>query len=223
MPEEARVDIRIKAGSRSLKTRVLLGEDRGGWRGKVRPGLVSLLDEMEDLGPKDAMARYKAFQGEREEVVTGLFEDLFQGARGRRGRDLILTKGNLANVRDKHQAAFLRLVDMDLKPRLAGEVDEPVTSDIKRLIRMPHSLHGKTGLRVVPMRRADLDEFEPLRDAVPDTLTDEPIRLQMNRDVDVALRGERFILRGDVDVPEFAALFFVCRREATLSGTDSLD
>jgi hypothetical protein len=58
---------------------------------------------------------------------------------------------------------------------------------------------------------------------VPDTLTDEPIRLHMNRDVDVALRGERFILRGDVDVPEFAALFFVCRREATLSGTDSLD
>jgi len=223
MPEEVRVDIRIKAGSRSLKTRVLLGEDRGGWRGKVRPGLISLLDEMEDLGPKDAMARYKAFQGEREEVVTGLFEDLFQGARGRRGRDLILTKGNLANVRDKHQAAFLRLVDMDLKPRLAGEVDEPVTSDIKRLIRMPYSLHGKTGLRVVPMRRADLDEFEPLRDAVPDTLTDEPIRLHMNRDVDVALRGERFILRGDVDVPEFAALFFVCRREATLSGTDSLD
>ncbi len=30
----------------------------------------------------------------------------------------------------------------------AGETDDPVTSDIKRLIWLPGSLHGKTGFKV---------------------------------------------------------------------------
>src|SRR5207245_11160993 len=47
------------------------------------------------------------------------------------------------------------------------ETDEPVTSDIKRLIRLPHSLHGKTGLAVIPMTREALDGFLPLRAATP--------------------------------------------------------
>ncbi|MCA1813180.1 MAG: hypothetical protein LC624_04420 [Halobacteriales archaeon] len=34
---------------------------------------------------------------------------------------------------------------------MTGETDEPVTSDVKRLIRLPGSVHGKTGLRVVPV------------------------------------------------------------------------
>jgi hypothetical protein len=38
----------------------------------------------------------------------------------------------------------------------------------------------------------------------------------MQRKVDIKIRGERFILEGDTEVPEFAAVFLVCRREATL-------
>jgi hypothetical protein len=85
-------------------------------------------------------------------------------------------------------------------------VDEPVTSDIKRLIRLPCSLHGKTGLRVVKMTREELDGFEPLRDAVPPGLGDAPVRLLMAKRMEVRLRGERFSLEGEVEVPEFAAL-----------------
>jgi DNA primase small subunit len=149
--------------------------------------------------------------------VRGLFSDLFDGPPGRRGRDLILQKGNLADIRDRHLALFVRLVEQDLRPRLAGQVDEPVTSDIKRLIRLPCSLHGKTGLRVVKMTREELDGFEPLRDAVPPGLGDAPVRLLMAKRVEVRLRGERFSLEGEVEVPEFAALFLLCRREATLA------
>jgi DNA primase small subunit len=105
---------------------------------------------------------------------------------------------------------------MDLRPRLAGEVDEPVTSDIKRLIRLPYSLHGKTGLRVEKMTRDELEGFDPLRDAVPSSLSDAPIKLKMAKKVDIRLKGERFSLEGDVEVPEFAALFLLCRREAVL-------
>ncbi|MDD1746849.1 MAG: DNA primase catalytic subunit PriS, partial [Methanomassiliicoccales archaeon] len=126
-------------------------------------------------------------------------------------------KGNLADLRDRHVPLFARLIEQDLRPKLGGEVDEPVTSDIKRLIRLPYSLHGKTGLRVQKMTRDELDDFDPLRDAVPGTLGDAPIKLKMVKRTDVRLRGERFSLEGEVEVPEFAALFLLCRREAVLA------
>ena len=53
----------------------------------------------------------------------------------------------------------------------AGETDEAVTVDTKRVIRWVDSLHGKSGLRVTefPLERLDPEgskRFEPLREAV---------------------------------------------------------
>src|SRR5690606_32198531 len=48
----------------------------------------------------------------------------------------------------------------------AALADEPVTTDTKRLIRLPSSLHGGSGLRVTPLAPKDLDDFDPLVDAV---------------------------------------------------------
>ena len=40
------------------------------------------------------------------------------------------------------------------------EIDEQVTTDVKRLIRAPLSVHGKTGLLVKPLRIEELDSFQ---------------------------------------------------------------
>ncbi|MEM0449658.1 MAG: DNA primase catalytic subunit PriS [Methanomassiliicoccales archaeon] len=202
---------------RSLNTRMIPAEGSGGWRGRVRSKLTEFLEEMERLEPKEARMHYPSLSREKEGAVISLYEDLFKGPRGKRGCDLILKKGNLADIREKNQSLFIKLIETELVPRVSGQVDEPVTSDVKRLIRMPFSLHGKTGLRVVKMTRDELDDFDPLRDAVPDTLGDEPVRLLMSRKTDIVLKGERFSLQGEVEVPERAALFLLCRREAVLA------
>jgi DNA primase small subunit len=201
----------------SFQTRLLPSSSNGGWKGKLGRALPGFLDELESVGATGAKARYSALRGEKLEVVMAFYEDLFGGPMGKRARDLILQKGNLADLKDRHLPLFARLIEQDLRPRLAGEVDEPVTSDIKRLIRLPYSLHGKTGLRVQKMTRDELDGFDPLRDAIPKTLGDAPIKLKMKKRVDIKLKGESFSLDGDAEVPEFAALFLLCRREAELS------
>jgi len=99
---------------------------------------------------------------------------------------------------------------------MGGQVDEPVTSDIKRLIRMAGSLHGKTSLRVTEMDRDELDGFDPLRDAVPPTFGDEPVSVVAREAIDVELGGERFTLEGESEVPLYAAIFLLCRGEAIL-------
>jgi DNA primase small subunit len=47
-----------------------------------------------------------------------------------------------------------------------AKVDEPVTSDIHRLIRLPGTLHGKTGLNVKIIPYRDLDKYDPFRDSI---------------------------------------------------------
>jgi len=103
-------------------------------------------------------------------------------------------------------------------PLSKGETDEPVTSDIKRLIRLPTSLHGRTGLRVVSMSRRDLDAFDPLRDAVPDTFDDSAVAVTVEKPVSLPLRDESFNLKeGVTEIPQFAAVFLAARGLARVS------
>ncbi|MHA1917114.1 MAG: DNA primase small subunit domain-containing protein [Candidatus Ranarchaeia archaeon] len=46
------------------------------------------------------------------------------------------------------------------------KIDEPVTGDIHRLIRLPGSLHGKTGLKTQIIKYKDLEAYDPFRNPV---------------------------------------------------------
>jgi DNA primase small subunit len=97
-----------------------------------------------------------------------------------------------------------------------GETDEPVTADTKRLIRLPGSLHGKSGLKVVTLRRDDLDSFDPLRDAVAFPM--EPTRILPRNDATMTLGGETVtVKKGEQqDVPLPHAVFWLARQGGTI-------
>ena len=65
----------------------------------------------------------------------------------------------------------------------AGETDEVVTIDQKRVIRWPTSLHGKSGKKVVefPLERLDpvgTNPFDPLTEAVPWNMGEKTTRVR---------------------------------------------
>ncbi|MGB8218598.1 MAG: DNA primase catalytic subunit PriS [Candidatus Methanoperedens sp.] len=99
-----------------------------------------------------------------------------------------------------------------------GETDEPVTADIRRLIRVPSSLHGGSGMRVVPLTLAGLSKFEPLNDAVvfseKETKIDvlKPLKPQNSK---VEMKGKSFtVTEGINTLPEYAAMYLMCRGAA---------
>jgi DNA primase small subunit len=197
--------------------------DDGGWRTRMRKGIDELLLELESLDEDTAMARIsEALAGLRkdtgERTIEGLYSDLFRGQAGRRGVDRMRSEDTFEVFSQKrHGDAFVRLVEMRVKGRMKGETDEPVTSDIKRLIRLPSSLHGKTGFEVVPMKRDDLDDFDPFTSAVPKAFTDEEVGVRCEEPVEVRLRDTPYSLdRGVSKVPEFVAAHLVCRRLASI-------
>ena len=105
----------------------------------------------------------------------------------------------------------------------AGETDEVVTIDVRRQIRWPTSLHGKTGMRVTefPLERLDRDgsnPFDPLSEAF--VFGDEN-RIDLEIIVDDAIlrfgETQHDVSRGDkLHVSESAATFLSLKGWAKL-------
>lgn len=95
------------------------------------------------------------------------------------------------------------------------EIDEPVTTDIHRLIRLPHSLHGKTGLVVKPIGIDDFDDFDPLRDALAQKFKEITLKVDLLREFRMVFGGEAYSMApGEAEVPGPLGVFLVSGRFA---------
>ncbi|MDD1684468.1 MAG: DNA primase catalytic subunit PriS, partial [Methanoregula sp.] len=107
----------------------------------------------------------------------------------------------------------------EFKKRLlesAALADEPVTTDTKRLIRMPTSLHGGSGMRVQPLELRDLPDFDPLTDAVVFGTRD--VKVDQKFPVRMPMLGSTYELqKGIITVPEAVAVFLCCRGMAEIA------
>jgi DNA primase small subunit len=102
--------------------------------------------------------------------------------------------------------------------QMGTKTDEPVTADVKRLIRMPSSLHGGSGMRVVPLTLSEFEKFEPLRDAVvfsEKEINVEVIPLLKPRHSLIEMKGKPFtITEGINTLPEYVAIYLMCQGAA---------
>ena len=232
---ESAFDLREFRGRAHVKKRVVGPvQQEPGWRGKIARGMDQLVTTLEAMDHDRAVAFLVSFEGVKAAAAEDLYENLFKpratSPRVIRGVDR-LRQGQIEALSDRSRDLLIRIVQevqevhLDHQAGVAldgivqrGDTDEPVTSDIKRLIRLPSSLHGKTGLRVIPLTRDQLEGFRPLRDAVPDTWTDEPVSMRFANRINLEIRGEAFnVAPGVSDVPQFLAIFAAARGLATVN------
>ena len=206
--------------------RAMPKSEDGGWRGRIRSGIEDLLVELESLSEEDAIARIADILKESkrdigEKTIDGLYADLFTKRRGRSGADRMRDDDTYEVFSEKrHSEAFLSLVNMRVCGDVKGETDEPVTSDVRRLIRLPSSLHGKTGFEVVPLTRDELDSFNPFVDAVPHAFEETSVNVRCNSSISLGLRDQRFELEKGVNqVPAYAAVHMICRNLASIDNS----
>ncbi len=170
-----------------------------GLRTLDEPGAVAVLSRVRGIGPKKASSFYRSLQGEGviEEIRRGNL-DLFRGSAG-------IWKLLLKDSLESEGVAVGFNLD-----RERGETDEPVTSDVRRLIRCPGSLHGGSGLRVTPLSISGLEEFDPLQDAV--VFGDEPVSLEILKPFSTQMKGADYSLReGPEELPAYLAVFLMAR------------
>ena len=190
------------------KDRLIPPADSGGWKLRMRNGLMYVVNDFCDTDIKEIRREYPSIKGSDKQTVLKAQDEL------RKNRGYLFEKNTMAVLSQSTQNMLVKIMKEDMAYRLSGEVDEPVTADIKRLIRLPGSVHGKSGLRVTPITRQELTDFDPLQMAVPDEYSDDPIKITMRRDSKLDMKGEHFSLSGETEVPEYAAVFLIGRKMA---------
>jgi len=149
--------------------------DAKGWTQRIRDGMDSMINTLRAI--------HQGAEGSRTELRR--LESALQSLQDREGntsqRSATAIK-RLAELMDhdkrvqrlkegkfellgNYQSLFLNLLKADASVVLgsAGETDEVVTIDVRRQIRWPTSLHGKSGMRVTefPLSRLDPDGSQP--------------------------------------------------------------
>jgi len=188
--------------------RLIPPADSGGWKLRMRNGLKDTVQFIVENDLPEIKKEYPCLKGGKNALLDAAKKELAKNGTA------MFEKDSMVMLSPSTQNILVKIMKEDVAHRLSGEVDEPVTADIKRLIRLPGSVHGKSGLRVTPITRQELTDFDPLQMAVPDVYSDEPVKITMRKDASLDMKGEHFTLSGETEVPEFAAVFLIGRKMA---------
>jgi len=178
----------------------------GGWSGRAHRHIMTFVDDLLELDDEAAVERLREYEGIGEGKATAALN----AAKSNYDR---LAAGNI----DVHPA-FFQIAKVLMTKVVAEDnapIDEPVTTDTNRLIRLPGSLHGGSGLSVERIERDELADFDPLVDAVPETFRGHDITIEVTDGGPVELGGDSFTLEPGIGTyPEHVGVFAMARGRA---------
>ena len=191
----------------------LPARDAPGWDGRTTRAVVAMLERFDAEGVDVAAAELLG-AGLTPRKAHHLAKLLVAEGGGRKIR------GSLSlEVRTRELPAdFLDAVVARAALAMQGETDAPVTTDIHRLIRLPGSLHGGTGFRVVPVPFEALDGFDPFVSALPEAPREERTTVRLTAEVHYPFPASPIdgASGTELDLPSAEALFLLLRGEAEL-------
>ncbi|SDF63789.1 DNA primase small subunit PriS [Halorientalis regularis] len=178
----------------------------GGWGRRVHERLLAEFEGIREMDEETAVERLQEYDGVGEKKARAAWNIA-------QDRFVEIERGNLSAhpvVKRFAERIAGSVVEADDAP-----IDEPVTTDTNRLIRLPGTLHGGSGLEVRRIDRDAVADFDPLVDAVPDTFVGHDITVEVTDGGLVELLGDSFTLsEGEQSVPEHVGVFLMTRGRA---------
>jgi DNA primase small subunit len=187
------------------------------------------LGEIGDSGSNDLKSfgwRRRIANGMASFVLNGEIAD-FQKIRLKKSTAKIIvnSKDTILKNLDAHKPhgsvrglgieTYRKLVEYSRKSQ-AAKVDTVVTTDIHRLIRLPGTLHGKTGFRKVQVSISSIDDFDPFKSAtafkggITSVLVSDAPEFRLGNEKFGPFRNEK------VELPTAAALLLMCKKRAEI-------
>ena len=191
------------ASGRSLK---MPSPDEPGWRGRISRGIIDIIEEIKNSEkPEEKLKEY----GVKHDDAEKLLEDLSNDRINR------IKQGNLDQSKTIKKFFLNNALRKTAVSMVAGETDEPVTCDVKRLIRLPGSLHGKTGFKVEKITLDTLKEFNPLRDSI--VLPEDTVKIDLKQPVKIKIKDEKYNLKqGEEEIPVYLAVYLIGQKLGSL-------
>ena len=142
--------------------------DEGGYRGRFANMVLKALED-------DPSSIHRSLKQEktREVFMKGIMEGNWSASPVKKNPELIERLAPIAKM----------------LPVASVDTDAGVTQDLSKLIRVPNSIHGDTGLIAKVFDATELERFEPLRDALMPA--SQELKVRFLEDVpELPLRGE---------------------------------
>jgi DNA primase small subunit len=195
----------IEGDNKKSKVLVFPSESQGGWGKLINKKLIIYLQtQVNDEDAEKKLIEFKAIGKKKAIKIIDTINSPVQLEQ--------MKNGNFSALSSIPVEFWETALDKII-PTIKVNIDEPVSADIKRLIRAASSLHGKTGLKVIPLTIDELSRFEPLVDAV--VFGDNKIMINVIRPSIVELKNERFeVEEGKNILPEYAAIYLMCKGAA---------
>jgi len=194
------VGIGLEPGFHGLEESLGPTLEEAGWRGRIAKGTYEILlntseEQLEKMGLK-------------KNVVNSLINQRDKILESWKSRGPWGTKG-------VGYESWKKMVQKAIENQ-SVKIDTVVTTDIHRLIRLTNTLHGKTGLKKTHVSAADIERFDPLKDAV--AFKEGRISLVIFQTPEFRLGDERYgpFKNTEVELPTAAALFLLCKGAAQM-------
>jgi len=174
-----------------------------GWGGKIARGVYDIL-------VSSTLQQLTEINGINKNTASLLYTH----------RDEILNAWNNGNpwgsIKGIGIKTWEKLVETSIDNQAAC-IDTVVTTDIHRLIRMPLTLHGKTGLKVICVPSKSLEKLDPLRDAL--AFRNGTLKVYVKAAHRFRIGEEIFgpYKKETVKLPMAAAIYLFCKRTALLT------
>jgi len=176
-----------------------------GWRGRVAKGVH---DFILYASPED----YKKI-GLRKNVIETIIQN----------KNLILRSMGHAEpshvVKGLGPETWRKLIKHSAES-LSAKIDTVVTTDIHRLIRLPGTLHSKTGFKKVEFSTSHLEDFDPLKSAV--AFRNGAVTIFVSDVPEFRIGDKTFgpYHNQKIELPTAAALLLICKKRAEVVEQD---
>ncbi len=113
------------------------------------------------------------------------------------------------------QKIWLTIVEWIMEQK-TSKIDTVVTTDIHRLIRLPNSLHGKTGFTKKETSIEELHNFDPLQEAI--IFNEDEVKVSVSETPQFRIRKNIYgpYKQESIKLPMTAAIFLFCKGVAEL-------
>ncbi|MDD4126293.1 MAG: DNA primase catalytic subunit PriS [Methanomicrobium sp.] len=188
------------------------GENTG-WPLRYRESLIQYLQELKNLGEEDGIKKIASLKGVGKESAQEFYKSTDNIIRRlKKPEKNVMVSRVLRTILSGEDSIFSEKIK-----EKAALTDEPVTTDIKRLIRMPGSLHGGSGFKVLNLTLKEFENFNPLIDAV--IFGEEPVKVNLAFKIEMPILGNKYSLEKGINtVPEALAVFLCARGIAEYTG-----
>ncbi len=127
-------------------------------------------------------------------------------------------KGILFSISGRKNKQFWLSLLTHLVEKNALAIDRQTSIDISKIIRVPETLHGGSGLLAKDIPLQHLKEFNPLDSAV--VFSDRGVKVFINSSPKFYLKGNWFgpFNQEEAELPLYAAIYLIARKSARLVG-----